>query len=214
MNDNAVTLLNYDLPDAVLLTDSGMADRCMIWTPERECVVIGNGSSVDNELHLDRIAADGIPVYRRDSGGCAVVLTPDMIVCSFAIYGAGLRDSIGYFSYFNSIVIDALRSLGVDGLKHRGTSDIAIANRKIAGTAIYRNKHVTFYHAIINLAGDTSPIERYLKMPPRMPDYRNGRSHAEFITSVSETGINPSRSEIEGAVLSVWKSRANIESMS
>jgi lipoate-protein ligase A len=174
-------------------------------------VVIGNGSSPESELRIDNVTSDKVRVYRRITGGCSVVLTRDMVVCAFALYGMGLRDLIGYFSYFNAIVIDALASLGVRDLKHRGTSDIASDNRKIAGTALYRNKFITFYHAVVNVRGDVALIDRYLTQPPRMPEYRESRRHREFVTSIENLGFTFSNSEFESAILKSWENRVDLE---
>jgi len=179
---------DYKLPDAELLTPSGEPQRMMVWVPDRLMVVIGNGSDALKELRADNIDADNVPVIRRGSGGCSVVLSPKMYVASFALYGQLMKDSIGYFKKFNAVIINALESLGVDGLKHEGISDIALNGRKIAGTALYRNKDVVFYHAVINIAESPSLIERYLALPPRMPDYRENRSHEDFVTSLAEQG--------------------------
>lgn len=94
---------------------------------------------------------------------------------------------------FNKAVCDAFERIGVGGLAHRGISDIALGEKKIAGTALYRNRDVVFYHAVINVSGEVELISRYLKQPPREPDYRGGRSHRDFVTSLVEAGFEPSR---------------------
>jgi lipoate---protein ligase len=182
-------ILPYDLPDAELLERvDGVAGRCVVFVPVRTVVVIGKGSNPELELNAGAIAADGVPVLRRGTGGCAVVLTPQMVVISFAVYSQEQHRSSEYFRIFNGLIIRSLQTLRVPGLLHEGTSDIALDGRKIAGTAIYRNREMVFYHAILNLAGTTELMERYLKRPPRMPDYRAGRSHAEFVTSLAAQG--------------------------
>ncbi len=189
-NGGRIEILAYDLPDASLLERvEGVAGRCAVFVPERTLVVIGRGSHVELELNASAIAADGVPVLRRGTGGCAVVLTPEMVAVSFAVYAKEQGRSADYFHDFNAIIIRALESLGVTGLAHAGTSDIALQGRKIAGTALYRNRELVFYHAILNLAGTTELMERYLRRPPRMPDYRAGRSHAEFVTSLAAEGF-------------------------
>ncbi|MBU1318680.1 MAG: hypothetical protein KKG33_11510 [candidate division Zixibacteria bacterium] len=190
----------YDLPDADLIRSQESSPRSLVWAPDHVMVVIGNGSDPDTELHTDLIIRDNIPVVRRDTGGCAVILTPEMFVASFALYGSGSTDSIKYFRFFNTIVINALENLSVDGVLHEGRSDIAIDGRKIAGTAIYRNRSVIFYHAIINAGGSTQLMERYLKVPPRMPDYRMGRSHKDFVTSLAEQGYQLSIDDFRMAI--------------
>ena len=186
--NSSLKIESYHLPDAGLVQPSGEAARCAVFIPERTMVVIGKGSDPALELHEENIIADSVPVLRRGTGGCAVVLAPDMLAVSFAVEHSPQLKSSEYFQLFNHIIIRALEKQGVRDLRHAGTSDITLKDKKIAGTAIYRNRELVFYHAIINIADHTDLMERYLKHPPRSPDYRNGRRHGDFVTSLKTAG--------------------------
>ena len=189
MPDGSVpNVLPYDLPDAVLLEASEEPMRCLVWQPECVMVVIGKGSDPALEVNVEAVAKDLIPVVRRGTGGCAVVLSRKMLVASFVVRQERQLPSREYFRLFNSLIVEALSRQGIEGFEHKGTSDIAINGRKIAGTAIYRNRNLVFFHAIINVAGGTDAMEKYLKVPPRMPGYRLGRSHSDFVISLAEQG--------------------------
>ena len=188
MRAEGLNVSPYELPDAALLQTSEIAAQCMVWRPERTVVVIGKGSDPALEVDMAETETDAVSVLRRATGGCAVVLSPEMLVASFAILHDFQLPSKEYFHIFNSLIIHALARQGVARLEHRGISDIAIHGRKIAGTAIYRNRRMIFFHAIINVAGSTHLMEKYLKMPPRVPDYRDGRPHSAFVTSLAEHG--------------------------
>lgn len=183
-----VRIRPYDLPDAIMLKPDASPGRCVTFVPTDTIVVIGKGSDPAQEVDLEAVLADAVPVMRRASGGCAVVISPDMLAASFAVYGQAQQKSGDYFRDFNELIIAALRDSGVCDLTHAGTSDIARQGRKIAGTAIYRNRDVVFYHAILNLRGNPGIMERYLKRPPRMPEYRADRTHTEFVTSLAAEG--------------------------
>jgi lipoate-protein ligase A len=178
----------YDLPDADLLEPHERGARLRVFVPQRVLVVIGRGSDPALEVRADTVREDGVPVLRRGSGGCAVVLTPQMVCVSFAFYGEQQGKSADYFRGCNDLIIRALERCGVDGLEHAGISDIARRGRKISGSALYRNRLLVFYHVVINLGGSSALIERYLRHPPRTPDYRNGRAHEEFVTSLAAEG--------------------------
>ncbi|MCK7539718.1 MAG: hypothetical protein MZV63_56820 [Marinilabiliales bacterium] len=45
------------------------------------------------------------------------------------------------------------------------------------------------YHAVLNLGEGTDVFERYLRHPRREPDYRQGRLHSEFVTSLEGGGV-------------------------
>lgn len=184
---------DYNLQDSTLLTPDDSAGRFLLWVPEHTCVVIGSGSKSELELNEAAVEEDSLPVYKRRTGGCSVVLSPDMWCLSCALYGRKQIQSKDYFVLFNKAVCDAFGRIGVGGLAHRGISDIALGEKKIAGTALYRNRDVVFYHAVINVSGEVELMSRYLKQPPREPDYRGGRSHRDFVTSLVEAGFEPSR---------------------
>ena len=193
-------VLPYELPDARLLLPADELSRCHVWQPPRVCVVIGRGSQLESEVRCDSVTADEVPVYQRPSGGCAVVLTPDMFVASFVVRTMEQLSSKEYFTRFTHILIRALELLGVRELSFRGISDIAIGDRKLAGTALYRNRERVFYHAVINAAGATDLMERYLLHPPRTPDYRRHRPHSEFVTSLADHGASVSLAQFAAAV--------------
>jgi lipoate-protein ligase A len=178
----------YDLADSFLLNPSS-GTQCLVWQPERTMVVIGKGSDIETEVNVTSVEWDKVPVVRRATGGCAVVLSPQMAVASFVIHSEKQLGSREYFRHFNALIIDALAKQGITGLEYRGTSDIAIGERKVAGTAIYRNRAFVFFHAVINISSDTDTMERYLRIPPRMPDYRRSRSHVEFVSSIETEGF-------------------------
>jgi lipoate-protein ligase A len=177
----------YDLPDAGLLA-AGAAYAFLVWQPERAWIVIGRGNQAAGSVHLDLARADGVPVAQRPSGGEAVILTPRTLVVSAVRNTAAQHSSRHYFHSYNQAVTGALAGLGIRDLALKGISDIALGDRKIAGSSIYRNRERVFFHAVLNVAEDPALMERYLRAPRRQPDYRLGRGHAEFVTSLAAAG--------------------------
>jgi lipoate-protein ligase A len=151
-------------------------------------VVIGRGNTPAASVFLDRAAADGVPVVQRPSGGEAVVLSPRTLAVSAVHRAAEQLASRRYFEQYNGAVIRALETLGVAGLIRRGVSDVALGERKILGSSIYRNRQRVLYHAVLNVAESPELMERYLRPPARQPDYRRGRSHRDFVTSLAAAG--------------------------
>ena len=88
----------------------------------------------------------------------------------------------------NSAVIDGLGEMGVTGLGSKGISDITIGNRKILGSSMRKVSNKLVYHAVLNIAEDPALFSRYLLHPRREPDYRAGRTHNEFVTSLAGEG--------------------------
>jgi lipoate---protein ligase len=185
--ESIVTAEPYGLPDAEML-QGREPYAFLVWQPARVWVIIGRGNKAADSVHLDLARADGVPVVQRPSGGEAVILTPRTLVVSAARHTVTQHPSRHYFQSYNQAVIGALAGLGVPDLAMRGISDIALGDRKIAGSSIYRNRERVFYHAVLNVAEAPALMERYLRPPRRQPDYRLGRSHAEFVTSLAAAG--------------------------
>ncbi len=160
----------------------------MVWYPSVLCVVVGQSGKLERSILLDAVIRDGLPVYRRPSGGEAVLLSPDTLVISAIITETDFRSPLIYFRIFNQLVKESLESLGIHRLEYRGISDIAIGEKKILGSAIYRTQRKIFYHAVLNVAMPNSAIAAYLSHPQKEPDYRRGRPHDQFVTSLHAEG--------------------------
>ncbi len=172
----------------------------MVWYPDELSIVLGQSNNVEQSIHPEAVIRDNIPVFRRPSGGEAVILSPNTLVISAILNESGFRSPLIYFSYFNQRVIESLKSLGVERIGYRGMSDIAIGDRKILGSSIYRSRRKIFYHAVLNVAMPAGMIETYLTHPPGEPDYRKGRPHNQFVTSLYAEGYKYDREVVGKAV--------------
>ncbi len=196
-----IKIKEYDLPDVGLLSGRGSGIDMMVWVPSFFCIVLGQSNRPGDSIHVGVVEAEGIPVYKRPSGGETVILSPDTLVISYVKRNEPLRSPRRYFSLFNGKIVEVLAGLGVGGLGQRGISDICIGNKKILGSSIYRSKDLLFYHGVLNISEPVSSMERYLKHPSREPDYRVGRSHSDFVTSLFVEGYRLSIEAIREALL-------------
>jgi lipoate---protein ligase len=205
---NDVNLIEYNLPDMSLFvfTEKDKAD-ISLWIPDKVMVIIGKGSDIESELNIKNIIRDNVPLLRRNSGGCAVVLSPDMLICSMAIYHQKLINPMKFFKLFSNILIEAFRISGVPNVEQKGISDLSVNEKKIAGSSIYRNRYLVFYHCVINIEGDARLFDYYLKHPPREPAYRKGRKHSDFVSSIRAFGFDMSKEALMGNIRKVWAER-------
>lgn len=195
-----MTIKEYDLPDIELMMENVSPYRYMVWKPGFAAVVLGQSNDAETSLYLENILIDGIPVYKRPSGGESVVLSPRMLVVSILKRGDNFRAPGLYFRAYGEKIIRALESLGVVNLRVDGISDICIGDKKVVGSSIYRNKDFVFYHGVLNVSEANGMLERYLKHPQREPGYRKGRIHSEFVTSLEEEGYHLGAEEIQRAI--------------
>ncbi|NOZ01532.1 MAG: hypothetical protein GXP54_06540 [Deltaproteobacteria bacterium] len=148
---------------------------------DRVEVVIGRGGKADVELRLDQIRSDCVPVLRRRGGGCAVVLDPGNIIVSVVLPLPGVFGIKASFRRISEWLIRGLADAGVPGVSQRGASDLTLDDRKVGGACIFRSKGLLYYSTTLLAAPDVGLVDRYLKHPPREPDYRLGRTHSEFM---------------------------------
>ncbi len=160
--------------------------RIRVSRPDRVRVVLGRGSRADVELHLDSCVADGVEIVRRPGGGCAVVLDPGNLTIAIALPAPGISDNPRWFATITAWMIDALADAGVPDVATDGVSDLVIANRKVGGSCIHRASGVLHYAASLLVSPDVELMERWLRHPPREPNYRARRTHADFVGSIAE----------------------------
>jgi len=182
-------VLPYTLPDVLLLEDEESPYRSLAWIPPEPVVVLGCSSRLERAVEEARVRCDGIRVYRRPSGGESMFLSPRMAAVSLVLDLGKRPLPRTLFNATGAALIGALETLGVDGLSVRGTSDLALGERKLLGSAIYQRGTRLFYHAVLNVAEDPSTIQRYLRHPVREPQYRQGKRHDDFVTSLAREGF-------------------------
>jgi lipoate-protein ligase A len=194
----ALTLTEYDLPDAFLFNES--SEGFIVWQPERSLIVLGQSNTIESSVFSENAINDNIPVTRRPSGGEAVLLTPLTIAFTVSKSFSASVHFRDFFRTVNKMVIECLGEKGIADLGFKGISDITIGNKKILGSSM-RNTHGSLiYQAVLNVSEDPALFEKYLRHPRREPDYRSGRSHSEFVTSLKAEGYNFAPGEVTGAI--------------
>ncbi len=160
-----------------------------IYEPRDTCVVLGAGRHGKGDVIEENAAADRVPVLSRKGGGGTVVLAPGMVVLALVTEVASPFHNREYASRINGWIREALATAGVDGVEERGISDLALGDVKIAGTSIFRRRLVLFYQASLLVANDIGLFDRYLTYPSSAPDYRAGRGHDAFCTTLRRAGF-------------------------
>lgn len=184
-------------PDDTLLNaikrDGTARMRCCAY-PET-AVVAGHASRMDDEIRLGAVLDDGVPVYRRKGGGCAVVLDPGNLIVSAVFPAKGYLNVHALFNRAVRWLTNGLLESGITDVYRGGISDIVLNNKKVGGTCFYRARDIAYFSASLLVNADLELIRKYLKTPPRQPAYRNGRSHLDFLANLSSyaTGLDVKR---------------------
>ena len=186
---------NLALDEALLdeAEASGQPRECLrLWESPEVAVILGRSSQLAKEASADACRADGVPILRRCSGGCAVIIGPGCLMYS-VLLSYQRRPYLRVLDEVHRFVLgsvkQALAGL-IDGIALAGTSDVTWEGRKFSGNSLRCKRDHLLYHGTLLYDFPLDLIGRYLQMPPREPEYRAGRGHAAFITNV--------RSEVDG----------------
>ena len=171
-----------------------------IFCPLKPIVVCGNANEPSRESNLSRCAELGIPVVKRCGGGGTVLLDSNSLVFSVGTWVVSPFDNKKYFQLLNQAVVDTLGLFDVrlKDLTQAGLSDIVFGTRKIAGTSLFRSRQYLLYQASLLLDLSLDLIEQTLLYPSKEPDYRNGRSHRDFLIGIVDIIGSYDRSTLIG----------------
>ncbi len=180
------------------------------WEPENYFVVVGYANHVQTEVNVPACDAAGIPIFRRCSGGGTVLQGPGCLNYSLVLNIDETRplhsitSANSYIMGRNTKAVEACKGIpSWSERKHlgitldpmvevRGHTDLAlvtyrclrVTSLKFSGNAQRRKKHFLLFHGTFLLNFDLQLVEKYLRMPSKEPDYREGRSHKEFLMNL------------------------------
>jgi lipoate-protein ligase A len=157
-----------------------------LWEPPRPLVVVGRSSNVEREVNVGVCRQRGVPIFRRASGGAAIVAGPGClmyaVVLSYARHPE-LRMLDRAHEFVLTRVASGLWSLGLPA-QLQGTSDLVIESRKVSGNSLRCKRDHLLYHGTLLYDFDLTLVGELLRMPPRQPEYRAGRPHGQFVANL------------------------------
>lgn len=181
---------NLAIDEAILeeaeLLGSETPELLRLWEMPTTCVILGRSSKAEVEVNMDAVRRDGIPVMRRSSGGATVVAGPGCLMYSVLLS----YEKRPYLRNLNEAHREVMEKLVeaiqpyVPEIDWDGTCDLTLEGRKLSGNALRCRLKYLLYHGTFLLGFPISSIEHYLLEPPRQPDYRLKRKHADFVTSL------------------------------
>jgi lipoate-protein ligase A len=172
------------------------------WESDTPWVVVGYGQSIAREVHVEACQLDGIPIFRRCSGGGTVVQGRGCLNYALALPIAAdpeLESITGANRWIMERQRRAIATLLSGVVTVEGHTDLAVDGRKFSGNAQRRKRTALLFHGTFLHHFDLPCIARWLAFPSAQPGYRSSRDHLEFVTN---TQLDPAR--IEAAVRSAW----------
>jgi lipoate-protein ligase A len=180
---------NLALDEALLLEAeeaAGPYEVLRVWESDQTFVVIGSSSKVVGEVNVPSCRSDGVPVLRRSSGGAAIVTGPGCLMYA-VVLSYDRHPHLRAVDLAHRHVLGRLAaSIGrhIDGVREAGTSDLAIFDRKFSGNSLRCKRSHLVYHGTLLYGFPLEQIGHYLRFPERQPEYRQGRTHGEFVTNL------------------------------
>lgn len=172
-----------------------------LWESPQLIAVIGRSSKCEEEVDLAVCEALGIPVLRRVSGGAAIVAGPGCLMYS-VVLSYERWPQLRLIDEAHQFVLGRLQAglqILAPGTSIAGISDLAIGGRKFSGNSLRCKRTHLLYHGTLLYDFPLDLVQQILLTPPRQPDYRVGRSHAEFVMNLPVF-----REELVTAIRQAW----------
>ena len=130
---------------------TGAGETLRFWEAQRPVVVVGRSSKIAVEVRGDACRELDIAVVRRTSGGAAVVAGPGCLMYALVL-SLELRPALRTVGLAHGFALEmlaaALRPLAA-GINRRGTSDLAVADRKVSGNSLRVKRRHLLYHGTL-----------------------------------------------------------------
>jgi lipoate-protein ligase A len=210
--------LTLPTPAANLACDEALLDACeeqaggevlRFWEPRDYFVVVGYSNHVALEVSVAACRREQVGVYRRCSGGGAVLQGPGCLNYSL-ILNIDRHEALQNISATNHFIMgrhrDALSAILGRPVRVQGHTDLSIGGLKFSGNAQRRKRHALIFHGTFLLGLDLSLMEKFLPMPSRQPDYREDRPHRLFLTNLPVPAET-----VKDALRQLWSATTTLE---
>lgn len=165
-------------------------------------VVLGRVTPHTSDVNIETCMKDQIPILRRKGGGGAVLLFPGVLILSCSLKkGNRTVDLMDFLEKSVEKVKTGILNYMDVPLAIRGNGDLCIGDKKILGSSIYSTKEYITYYCTLIIRGNLDFISKYLLHPSKEPEYRKGRKHEDFITSIEEHASIPEDDELFSSIL-------------
>ena len=161
--------------------------KLRVWRPKSTVIVLGRSQKAENEIKLETSREDQIPIFQRHGGGGCVVLDSNSVCIGLKYdreHSLNITDFLHHSSKGIQLFLEETYDLKVD---IRPNYDLTLDNKKFLGASLYMPKGLCLYLAVILLNREgLKNINKYLTMPSKEPEHRQGRTHEDFLTPLMD----------------------------
>lgn len=189
--------------DEALLEMAEAAERpseiLRLWESPQPLVVLGRSSPVAAEVDQLACQRRGIPILRRCSGGATVLAGPGCLMYA-VVLSYELRPQLQLIAEAHRLVMERLTA-AIQPLEPAvaaaGICDLTLDQRKFSGNSMRCKRTHLLYHGTLLYAFPLALVAECLRLPVRQPEYRRGRSHADFLVNLRVSADHLRRSLIQ-----------------
>ncbi|HEX6059579.1 MAG TPA: lipoate--protein ligase [Gemmatimonadaceae bacterium] len=163
-------------------------DDVLLFYINAPAIIIGRNQNTIEEIDPDVVAARGIHVVRRISGGGAVY--HDLGNLNFSVMTPHVSGRFNRYDHFTRPVIDVLRALGVPA-ELSGRNDILAGGRKISGNAQFARPDRMFSHGTLLFDSDLDHVTAALRPKPGKVESKGVKSIRSRVANISEFTSEP-----------------------
>jgi lipoate-protein ligase A len=210
--------LTLATPEANLACDEALLDWCdaggeagilRFWEPPQHFVVLGYANAVQSEVNVEACRAQAIPILRRCSGGGTVLQGPGCLNYALVL-AIDAEPRLASIAQMNRFVMERHRQ-ALSELLHQivlvqGHTDLTLGPLKFSGNAQRRKRRAALFHGTFLLQFDLGQMEQFLRMPSRLPTYRKGRPHRDFLVNLNVPAV-----PVKQVLRNAWGARGPFE---
>ncbi len=166
--------------------EEGIGPVLRFWEMSSLAVVLGASSRLDSEVRLEACHRDGVAITRRTSGGGTVLVGPGVLCVALVLPITAKSELAAVDTAQRYILERSATALSLPGrtIEVQGLGDLTLDGQKVSGSAQRRLRRNVLVHFTLLYDMDPLLIEGYLGQPGRVPAYRAGRKHSDFVANL------------------------------
>lgn len=179
--DNFNVALNLAIEEYVL-REMPPADY-LILSRNQPSVIIGRNQNMLEEVNEPFLRKEGIPVYRRLSGGGAVYHDPGNLNFSFITdYDPS---KLNNYRYFNTPIVQQLNKTGIPAYMN-DRNDILVEGRKVSGSAQFSSKGRMISHGTLLFNSHLETLNQALNIKQKYISSKSQKSVRSNVANLSQ----------------------------
>jgi lipoate-protein ligase A len=196
--------------DEVLLDQVAAGDSPPIfrfWERTTPAVPIGRFQAFEDEVDVEYVTANDIPVVRRITGGGAMFCEPGNVITYSMYLPLELvpEDIEESYAALDEFAVEALQSLGVD-VRHEPLNDISHPDGKIGGSAQLRAGDGVLHHTTMSYDLDVEEMLRVLRIGEDKLSDKAIKSAEKRVARIRDH-IDVNYETVQTALLDAWTDR-------